>query len=99
MFWRWTPKQFTKRVRLWRRQQEREDYRAGLIASQVIRPHLKKNAKPPQPLDWFGGKSRQRPPDTITDMPKTEEERKASRAEFLAWASTLGSSAIIASPQ
>ena len=50
----------------------RADIRAGTVASQSIAPHLKKGAKPPGPLDYFGwGKSGTRP------RGRSDEELKA----------------------
>ena len=56
------PIQLSRRLREWRRKQELQNYRSGLIAHCVIAAAPgKRGRKVPKPLDFFGGAPRPKP--------------------------------------
>lgn len=52
-FWRATPRQLMAAMNVKRAQQEREDYRAGIIASVVFNTNTGKDAPTRRPEDYF----------------------------------------------
>ena len=55
-FWACTPRKFDDYATAHARAEDRLDYRAGLIASILVNQNRKKNSRPVEPADFFGGR-------------------------------------------
>ena len=80
-FWRGTPRQLMAAMDTHRKQQEREDYRAGVVASLVFNTSIGKDTAPRGPEHWFPSlrKAGQQSPDQMLaafrDFAKTHNKR------------------------